>query len=141
MSATFLRCLKASLILGGVVLGSTAFAEGLPITPGLWEIKTQNSMLGSEEVEQSCMKETVFDPMSMMGEEEGCEIMNEVISGNSVDYDIACVDDQQLGKAEGHFSFTIDGDRGNGEIDLTMTIGEESMNMQFNMDAKRIGDC
>ncbi|MGI9492895.1 MAG: hypothetical protein ACR2QF_10905, partial [Geminicoccaceae bacterium] len=62
MSATFLRCLQMSLMLGGTVLGSTAFAEGLPITPGLWEIKTQNSMLDSEEVQQSCMKDAVFDP-------------------------------------------------------------------------------
>jgi len=141
MSATFLKCLKASLILGSVVLGSTVFAEGLPITPGLWEIKTENSVLGSEEVEQSCMKESVFDPLSMMGEEEGCKITNEIIAGNSVDYDVACVDDQQLGKAEGQFSFTIDGDRGNGKIDLTMTVGEESMKMEVNMDARRIGDC
>ncbi|MGI9492061.1 MAG: DUF3617 domain-containing protein, partial [Geminicoccaceae bacterium] len=121
--------------------GSTAFAEGLPITPGLWEIKTQNSMLDSEEVQQSCMKDAVFDPLSMMGEEEGCEIKNEVITGNSVDYDVACVDDQQAGKAEGHFSFTIDGDQGSGKIDLTMTVGDQSMNMQISMDARRIGDC
>lgn len=141
MSATFPRFFHAGLMLGAMTLGFPAFAEGLPITPGLWEIKTQNSMLGSEEVEQSCMKEDVFDPLSMMGEEEGCGITNEVVAGNSVDYDVACVDDQQAGKAEGHFSFTIDGDRGNGQIDLTMTVGDQSMNMQISMDAKRIGDC
>ncbi|MGI9452180.1 MAG: DUF3617 domain-containing protein [Geminicoccaceae bacterium] len=128
-------------MLGGIVLGSTAFAEGLPITPGLWEIKTQNSMLGSEEVQKSCMKDAVFDPLSMMGKEEGCEIANEVITGNSVDYDVTCIDDQQAGKAEGHLSFTINGDQGYGKVDLTMSVGDQSMNMQFNMDAKRIGDC
>ena len=141
MSATFHRSLQASSLLIGILFGSAAVAEGLPITPGLWEIKTQNSMLGGEEVQQSCMKEAVFDPFIMMGEEDGCEIMNEVLAGNSVDYDVTCVDDQKLGKAEGHFSFTIHGDQGSGKIDLTMTLGQESLNMQVTMDARRVGDC
>ena len=141
MSATFPRRLQTSLILGGIVLGSGALAEGLPITPGLWEVKTQNPVLGNEQAQQHCMKEPVFDPLTMMGKEEGCEITNQVISGNSVDYDLTCIDDQQTGKAEGHFSFTINGDQGYGKVDLKMSAGGQTMTMHFDMDAKRIGNC
>lgn len=141
MKVSAFGCLTIGLVLGAMSFGSKAFAEGLPITPGLWEIKTQNPVLGNERVEQSCMTEPVFDPVSMMGDQQGCDVLNERIAGNSVDYDVACIDDQAAGKAEGHFSFTIDGDRGNGQVDLTMHVGGQSMNMQFSMDAKRIGDC
>lgn len=122
-------------------LSSTAFAAGVPITPGLWEIKTQNSMLGTEEVDQQCMQETVFDPSTILGDEEGCELSNENVSGNTINYDLACVDEGQQGSATGHFSFTIDGDQGSGNVDMTFNIGEETMKMQYSMAAARIGDC
>jgi hypothetical protein len=134
-------CLAAGLLLGAAPLGSQARADGLPINPGLWEIKTQNPMMGNEQVQQHCMKEAEFDPVSMMGEKQGCEIMNQQIAGNTVDYDLTCTDDTEQGKAEGHFTFTIDGDQGNGQVDLKMSFGEQSMNMQYTMDAQRVGDC
>lgn len=141
MKIATIGCFTASMLLGSLTLTSAVLAEGLPITPGLWEIKTQNSTLGQEEVEQSCLQESVFDPVSMMGEEEGCDVLNEQIAGNTVDYDIACIDDEARGKAEGHFSFTIEGEQGTGQVDLTMSMGDQSMSMQYNVDAKRIGDC
>ena len=106
---------------------TTTYAAGVPINPGLWEFKTQNSMLGTEEVDQQCMRETVFDPAAILGDEEGCELSNEQVSGNTIDYDLTCVDEEQRGSASGHFSFTIDGDRGNGNVDLTFNVGEESV--------------
>ncbi|MGI9421024.1 MAG: DUF3617 domain-containing protein [Geminicoccaceae bacterium] len=124
-----------------LAFSSTAFAGGVPITPGLWEIKTHNSMLGTEEVDQQCMRETVFDPVAILGQEDGCEISNETVKGNTVGYDLACIDEQQRGSATGHFSFTIDGDQGNGNVDMTFNIAGETMNMQYTMAAARLGDC
>lgn len=124
-----------------IALSSTAFAEGVPITPGLWEIRTQNSMLGTEEVNQKCMRDAVFDPAAILGEEEGCDISNESVAGNTVNYDLACIDEEQRGSAMGHFTFTIDGDQGNGNVDLTFNIGEDTMSMQYTMAAVRVGDC
>ncbi|MEM8951531.1 MAG: DUF3617 family protein [Pseudomonadota bacterium] len=141
MTITIDRLKQLTPALVALTLSSTAFAGGVPITPGLWEIKTQNSLLGTEEIDQQCMRETVFDPAAILGEEEGCELTNEVVSGNTVDYDLACVDEEQRGSAIGHFSFTIDGDQGSGNVDMTFNIGEESMNMQYTMAAARVGDC
>lgn len=124
-----------------IASSTAALAGGVPITPGLWEIKTHNSMLGTEDVDQQCMQETVFDPVSILGQEDGCQISNETVSGNTVDYDLACIDEQERGSATGHFSFTIDGDQGNGNVDMTFTIAGETMNMQYTMAAARLGDC
>lgn len=141
MKVTPWRYLVSGMTLGVISLASLAVAEGLQITPGLWEITTNNGRGGPPEVEQSCMTEPVFDPVGMMGEAEGCEVSNEKIQGNSVDYDIACVDNAAGGKAEGHFSFTVHGEQGEGQIDVTMSVGDQSMNLQYTMDAKRVGDC
>ena len=119
----------------------SAWADGVPITPGLWEIKTHNAMLGTEEVDQQCMRETVFDPVAILGEEDGCEISNETVSGNTVDYDLACVDEEERGSANGHFSFTVDGDQGSGKVDMTFNVNGETLNMRYTMAAARLGDC
>ncbi len=141
MKMTIGRLMGLAPALAALSLSSTAMAAGVPITPGLWEIKTQNSMLGTEEVNQQCMQDAVFDPAAILGDEEGCELSNETVSGNSIDYDLACVDEGQQGSATGHFSFTIDGDQGNGNVDMTFNVGGETMNMQYSMAATRIGDC
>lgn len=141
METAICRLAVLAPAMAAVTLSSTAFAEGVPINPGLWEIKTHNSMLGTEEVEQQCMREAVFDPVSILGDEEGCEINNETVTGNTVDYDLACVDEQQRGSATGHFSFTIDGDQGSGNVDMTLDINGEVLNMQYSMAAARVGDC
>lgn len=118
-----------------------AAAEGLPITPGLWEVKTANPMFGTEEVEQHCMQEAVFDPAAMFGDQEGCEISNKAIAGNRMNYDLTCADGQQPGSATGHFSFTIDGDQGSGNVEMVLDINGQTMNMNYSMAASRVGDC
>ncbi len=141
MTITIFRLAAFAPALAAFGLSATAFAAGVPITPGLWEIKTQNSMLGTEEVDQQCMRDAVFDPAAILGDEEGCELSNETISGNTIDYDLACVDESQQGSATGHFSFTIEGDQGSGAVDMTFKVGGETMNMQYSMAAARVGDC
>ncbi len=141
MTITIFRLPALAVSLAALACSTTTFAAGMPITPGLWEIKTQNSMLGTEEVDQQCMQQAVFDPAAILGDEEGCELSNEQVSGNSIAYDLACVDEQQRGSATGQFSFTIDGDQGSGNVDMTFDVGGETMTMQYTMAAARIGDC
>ncbi|MEM7041631.1 MAG: DUF3617 family protein [Pseudomonadota bacterium] len=140
---TTVTCRLSSFVpaLAVIAMSVPAFADGVPITPGLWEIKTHNSLLGTEEVERQCMRKAVFDPASILGEEEACQVSNEIVSGNTVEYDLACADEEQRGSAAGHFSFTIDGDQGSGNVDLTLDVGGESMSMQYTLAAARVGDC
>jgi hypothetical protein len=141
MTNAFRKLSITGMTLAVMTSSFTAWADGVPITPGLWKVKTQNSMLGTEEVGEQCMRDEVFDPVSMLGKEEGCDITNETVAGNTVDYDLTCMDDTKQGRADGHFSFTIDGDQGSGKIDMTLNVGGQSMDITYKMDAERIGDC
>lgn len=141
MTNAFGKLSIAGMTLLVMTSGFAAWAGGVPITPGLWKVKTQNSMLGTEEVGEQCMQNEVFDPVSMLGKEDGCDISNETVVGNTVDYDLTCMDDTKQGRADGHFSFTIDGDQGSGKIDMTLNVGGQSMDITYKMDAERIGDC
>ncbi len=141
-----MKNLSTGYLVAGFMLAAAASTtpvdgETLPITPGLWKVTTNGSMMPAPQVEQSCMKEPVFDPVRMMGEEDGCDVFNETRTGNTVGYDVACMNEEAGGKAEGHFSFTIEGDQGSGQVDLTMTVGEQSMDMQYTLAIQRIGDC
>jgi hypothetical protein len=129
----------AALILGASA--PVALAEGLPINPGLWEMTSQNPMTGADVVRQECMVDAVFDPSAMMGKERGCTVSDEVVSGNTVDYDLTCTDPNMQGSFNGHFSFTIEGDQGNGNVDMKFDVGGQTMNMSYDVAAKRVGDC
>jgi len=131
----------ASSVLIIAFASSGAFAEGLPITPGLWEMTTQNPMTGANEVQQECMTENVFHPSEMMEEDAGCTVSDEVVSGNTVDYEMTCSDPNMPGSMNGLFSFTIDGDQGNGNVDMTFDVNGQTMNMSYSIAAKRVGDC
>lgn len=124
-----------------IAFSSVAGAEGLPITPGLWEFTTQNPILGTNDVEQECVRDDTFDAASMLDDSEGCEISNEVVGDKTIDYDMTCTDPGTSGSVKGHFSFKIDGDQGSGNADMTMDMGGQTMSMSMVMTAKRVGDC
>ena len=125
-------------------LGATApivSAEGLPITPGLWEMTTQNPMTGRDHVRQECMTDAVFDPHKMMEAEQDCVIGSQSVSGNTLDYDMTCADPSGQGTMKGHFSFTVEGDQGHGNADMKVEFNGQAMNMNYSMTAARVGDC
>ena len=123
-------------------LGPSVVAEGLPITPGLWEMTSQNPMTGEDDVFEECMSEGVFDPISMMEETDGCTFSNQTVSGNTIDYDMTCTDPDMPGAMTAQFSFTIDGDQGSGNVDMSMDMnGQTAMTMSTSVAAKRVGDC
>lgn len=125
-------------------LGATApivSAEGLPMTPGLWEMTTQNPMTGRDHVRQECMTDAVFDPRKMMEAEQDCVIGDQSINGNTLDYDMTCADLSGQGSMEGRFSFTIEGDQGHGNADMKVEFSGQAMNLNYTMTASRVGDC
>ncbi|MEZ5930353.1 MAG: DUF3617 family protein [Alphaproteobacteria bacterium] len=141
MTSTPALTLPAALAAALLAAASTAAAEGLPITPGLWEMTSKNPMTGQDHVRQECMTEAVFDPSEMMGEERGCSVSDETVSGNTVDYDMTCSDPNMPGSFNGHFTFTIDGDQGSGNVDMTFDMNGQTMTMSQQVSARRVGDC
>lgn len=126
-----------------VVLPFAAGAAELEINPGIWEttMTRTNPMTGEETTETStdCVKETSFNPSSMMKEAEGCELVRDELNGDTLSFRMEC--NMQGSRTTVDGMFQTDGQTGKGNMDMSMKMGEMDMDMNMNWTAKRIGDC
>lgn len=134
----------ATFTLAAIAIFNTglAHADSLPITPGLWEITStrDNPMTGQQQTQtdQECIVEDRFDPIARMGD-DGCQVTNSDLDGNTLTFDLSC--NMQGGQGTMHGVYTIDGDRGEGEMTMQFSFGGQTMSMQNSSVARRIGDC
>lgn len=130
----------ASILLLPVVSG----AAELPIKPGEWEttMTRTNPMTGEPTTETNtrCVKETSFNPSTMMQDAEGCELVKDELNGNTLTFRMECAMEQGTG-ATVDGEFTSDGDTGSGTMDMNMDMGEMKMTMNMEWTSKRLGDC
>lgn len=127
------------MLAGGLVLGGfaeSARAEGLPIRDGLWETTMRNPMIG-ERTSRECLKDTVLNPQTMLEGQDDCQMTEQALEGNTLTFTMACADGS--GNAQGRMS--VDGDRGDGEINMQFDVGGRPMSMSMSWDAVRVGDC
>lgn len=121
---------------------STNAAE-LPINPGLWETTmTRTNFMATEPVTETttqCVKETSFDPGSMMKDAQGCNLVEEELNGDTLNFRMECNIQGTQGTVEG--TFQTDGQTGQGNMDMTINLGEMNMSMNMEWVAQRIGDC
>lgn len=136
------RTLAAAALLLAFPLASTG--ASLDLNPGLWETTTTrtNPMTGSPVTETTteCLKEKSFDPREMMKDAQGCELVDENLSGDTLTFAMAC---NMEGGAKGDIKgrFQTDGQTGNGEMVINMAMGQMNLSMDMNWTAKRLGDC
>jgi Protein of unknown function (DUF3617) len=135
------RATAAGLVLaGGLVLGGlgaeSARADGLPIRDGLWETTMRSSMMG-ERTSRECLKDTVLDPQTMLEGQDDCEMTEHALEGNTLTFTMACAGGS--GTAQGRMS--VEGDHGDGEINMQFDMGGRPMSMSMSWDAVRVGDC
>ena len=117
-------------------LVEAARAQGLPIRDGLWETTMQNPMTG-ERVTRECLKNAVLDPQTMLAGQDDCRMTEQALDGNTLTFTMVCGD----GSGTAHGRMSIEGDRGDGEIDMQFDMGGQQMSMSMSWDAVRIGDC
>jgi len=131
-------------VLVAALLPLTAIADGIPVTPGLWDMNftMQMPMLPQPQViqKQECVEEEELSPDEFeMDEESNCAVSDFVMDGNTMQWSLAC--DGEMGKMQGHWSFTSDGDSMHGEGTMNIDAGGQAMEMVMNWQGKRIGDC
>ncbi|MCB1693602.1 MAG: DUF3617 family protein [Pseudomonadales bacterium] len=135
-----MRLVVAILVLA---MSTCAFADELAIKPGLWETRTThtNPMTGkpTTETNQSCVKQTTFDPESMMKDTEGCDVLESKRDGNALNFHMKCGMNGAEANVTGHYE--TDGDTGSGNMNMEMSMGPMNMTMKMQWDAKRLGDC
>lgn len=132
--------LAGGLLAGAILVGALgpkdARAEGLPIRDGLWETTVQNPMTG-ERTSRECLKDAVLDPQTMLDGQDDCQMTEQARDGNTLTFTMACAGGS--GTAKGRMF--VEGDQGNGEIDMEFDMGGRKMSMTMTWDAVRVGDC
>jgi hypothetical protein len=121
----------------GLGLGAaSAQAEGLPIRDGLWETTMKSPMTG-ERTSRECLKDTMLDPQSMLEGQSECQMTEHTLQGNTLTFTMTCA----AGSGTAHGRMSVDGDRGDGEINMQFNMGDREMSMTMSWDAVRVGDC
>ena len=134
--------LSLTLVCSISILVSNVYADGLKIKPGMWEstMTTTNSMTGTTtDTSTTCMVEEEFDPMSMLEGTADCELTENTLSGNTLSYSMSCNIQGAVSQIQGVYK--VDGDEGEGTMNMEMDFGGQKMTMENVFTAKRIGDC
>ncbi len=123
---------------------AVAQAEGLPITPGIWETTTvtENSVTGNRtDTQKNCIKETELDPTTQMQgiPKDQCEV-NTAVDGNTMTYDMVCAPPQGA-KLTFSGSVTVDGETMQGSMQMQGDMAGQKMTMNGKTTGKRLGDC
>ena len=124
----------AALLIAGLAADAVR-AEGLPVRDGLWET-TMQSPLSGERITRECLKNAVLDPRTMLEGQDDCRMTEQALDGNTLTFTMVC---GEGATAQGRMS--IEGDRGDGEIDMQFDMGGQQMSMSMSWDAVRLGDC
>ncbi len=119
-------------------------AEGLPITPGMWETTTvtENSVTGKRtDTQKNCIKDKELDPSTQMQgmPKDQCKV-NTNVDGNTMTYDMVCAP-QQGAKLTFNGSVTVDGDTMQGSMQMQGDMAGQKMTMSAETTGKRLGDC
>ena len=120
-------------------------AEGLTLTPGLWEIQsTTTSFMTAQPVtrqDTECIKEAkTIDPANMMSDGLDCDILENALDGDTLNFRMSCtMQGQAQATAVGRFQ--TDGETSNMDMSITFNMGGTDMTMKMQSTGKRVGDC
>jgi len=137
---------KATLIILLIALASfDAFADGIPIEPGKWEMTSTVNMPMMPQprvtTTTECIEENEITPetLSDEGMDPGCTFDTGIVEGNTMKWSIDC--SQAEGAVHGEWEATSHGNTMTGEGTMTVDMQGQPMVMTMNWDGKRIGDC
>jgi hypothetical protein len=136
---------KPALLLLLAFCVPSAWAEGIPVEPGLWEMTTTMNMPMMPQprttTTRECMTDSVID-MDDVGAEDmdsECDFNMEQVDGNTMKWSVDCP--VEGGTSHGEWEATSAGDSVTGQGLLTMSIQGQSMEMTMEWEGKRVGPC
>ena len=131
--------------LAAIFLAGTAYAAGISIDPGKWEMTSTMTMSMMPQPQIStdieCIEEDELSPEDFnMDEENPCEITEVTIEGNKARWSISCpTEGGQVMK--GHWEVSSGGDSLTGKGSMTMEYSGQTMGFDMSWEGKRIGEC
>ena len=138
-----LRIALSSLI--AMLFAITAYAEGISINPGQWEMSMTMSMTMMPQPQTTtvleCMTETELSPESFnMDKDNPCTITEVTVDGNTARWSIHCPTEGGP-VMEGHWEVTSSGDSITGKGTMSADYNGQEMGFTMNWEGKRVGDC
>lgn len=128
-----------------VLISISAFAEGIPVEPGLWKMTSTVNMpmLPQPRVTTvtECMEksEITMDEVSGEGMDPNCTFDMAQVDGNTMKWSVDCP--VEGGTSHGEWQATSGGDTVTGEGSLTMSMQGQAMEMTMTWEGQRIGAC
>ena len=120
-----------------------SMAAELAINPGLWETTmTRTSPMTTQAITETrteCVKETKFDPGKLLQDAQGCRLIDDDLTGDTLSFRMEC--DMQGTQASVDGTFSTDGQTGSGNMDMKVNAAGMNMTMNMNWKANRLGDC
>lgn len=128
----------------GVAALPALAADVMQVEPGLYQVTMTrtNSISGmsTTETTEQCVEETrAFSPGEMLGEAEGCAMVEQSVTAQTMQFTMTCAMGGGQGRFEGQFQQA--GSVGTGEMTMQMSLGEFNINMDMDWESKRVGDC
>lgn len=140
-----MRLKPALIVLASMFAVGTSQADGIPIEPGQWEMKSTMtiSMMPTPKttIATECIEKDVLDPGAFnMDDENPCDINDVKFESNTTSWTISCAGPD--GSAtKGSWQMTSHGDTLNGKGDMSMEIAGQEFGFDMIWEGKRIGDC
>jgi hypothetical protein len=144
------RCMTLALygLLCGFAL--TAIPAGaLEMPPGRWAINSETiAPMAPEpivEYTEDCIEDN-FDPVSLIQAEmtEQCAITTNIDTATELDADLQCAipgAPAGSGTVLGKLLFSVDGDNARGQMNMSINMGGQVMEMSSKWSAQRLGAC
>jgi hypothetical protein len=130
-----------------VVTGSlSAWADAIPVEPGLWEMTSTMSMPMMPQPNVStrteCIEETEISMDDMGGEDIGPECSSETAQADdsTMQWSFTCPMEGG-GTTHGEWQATSYGDRVTGSGKVSMALQGQAMEMTVSWEGRRVGDC
>jgi hypothetical protein len=133
------------LILASLFSAAPAFADGIPVEPGLWEMTSTMSMPMLPEPRVTtvteCMTKSEISPdeMGTEGMDPNCTFDTEQVNANTLRWTFDCP--VEGGTSHGEWEAVSGGDTVTGSGQITMAFQGQNMTMTMEWAGRRIGDC
>ena len=133
------------LIFFSLVSTAPAFADGIPVEPGLWEMTSTMNMPMLPEPRVTtvteCMTRSEISPdeMGTEGMDPNCTFDTVQVDGNTLRWSFDCP--VEGGTSHGEWEAVSGGDTLEGSGEITMSFQDQSLTMAMEWAGRRIGDC
>jgi len=133
------------LILASLVSAAPAFAAGIPVEPGLWEMTSTMNMPMLPEPRVTtvteCMSRSELSPdeMGAQGMDPNCTYDSVQVDENTLRWWFDCP--VEGGTSHGEWEAVSGGDTMEGSGEITMSFQGQDMTMTMEWAGRRIGDC